>query len=119
MGVEIDFQGIDTSGGHPISWNGYPNQNAGSAVVTRGQWAKWEIVLVANTPGQFDGKADWWLNGVKVGSYSNVGYTRATETGAPNTWHEVNWNPTWGGAGISPPQDQFMWFDHIYLSGKP
>ncbi|HEV8197482.1 MAG TPA: hypothetical protein VGP87_12630 [Gemmatimonadales bacterium] len=125
MAAEIDFQAMGTRINAPgptqqqISWNGYPNQNPGSATVTRGQWVKWEILLTANTPGQYDGTAEWWLNGVKVGSYSKIGYSGPAETGSSNTWREVNWNPTWGGGGSTPPQEQYMWFDHIYLSGKP
>jgi hypothetical protein len=125
MSAEIDFQamGTTTAGStnpqQQISWNGYPNLNAGSAVITRGQWAKWEIVLHANTPGQYDGTADWWLNGVKVGSYSKIGFSSATETGSMNVWKEVDWNPTWGGGGAAISVDQFMWMDHVFISGKP
>jgi hypothetical protein len=126
MAGEIDFQAMgtrDTSASapvqHQISWNGYPTQNSSSAVVPRGVWVKWEIVLHANTPGQYDGTADWWMNGVKVGSYSNIGYSSATETGSMNTWREVNWNPTWGGGGAAITADQFMWMDSFYVSAKP
>jgi hypothetical protein len=122
MGAEIDFQGMGTTGtgtNQAISWNGYPNQNTASSVVTRGQWVKWEIVLVANTPGQFDGTADWWMNGVRVGHYTGIGFSGATETGVKNVWQAVDWNPTWGGAGVTPPANQYMWMDHFYVSGKP
>jgi hypothetical protein len=125
MQAEIDFQAMGTTvtgstiPQQQISWNGYPNQNQSSAVVTRAVWHRWEILLVANSPGLFDGTADWWLDGVKVGSYHAIGYSGAAETGSSNTWRYVNWNGTWGGGGISPPQEQYHWIDHVRVSGKP
>jgi hypothetical protein len=98
---------------------GYTNLNTQSSLVTRGVWHKWEIMLVANTPGQLDGQAYWWMDGIKVGQYTNIGYSGLTETGTSNQWKQVVWNPTWGGGGITPPQDQFMSMDAIYVSAKP
>jgi hypothetical protein len=31
----------------------------------------------------------------------------------------LEWNPTWGGLGGSITATQYMWMDHIYISGKP
>lgn len=122
MGAEIDFQSMgvhdDKTVQRQISWNGTPNMGK-SATITRGQWARWEILLTANTPGLYDGTASWWLNGVLVGQYSAIAYSGPNETGSGNNWINVRWNPTWGGAGISPPADQFMWYDYLRISGKP
>jgi hypothetical protein len=126
MQAEIDFQAMGTRSNSPgapiqqqISWNGYPNQNTGSAVIARGQWAKWEVILQANTPGQFDGEARWWLNGVLVGQYTGIGFSGPTEAGPMNEWRGIAWNPTWGGGGAPVAADQYMWIDHFHLSGKP
>lgn len=115
--AEVDFQGMVTGAGHPVSWNGNPN--VAPATLTRGSWAKWEVLLVENTPGQFDGQATWWLNGTLVGDYRNVGFTLTSETGAFNTWQQLNWNSTYGGSGGTVASDQFLWLDHLYVSGKP
>ena len=108
----------DTSPTRIISWNASPNMNVASSVITRDVWQKWELILGANTPGQYDGEAHWWLNGVKVGQFTNVGYCDATQTGAANTWQVVDWNPTYGGGTTTIPTDQFMYMDHVYISGK-
>ena len=122
LAAEVHFQGLglydNTTLPRSISWNGWPNLNSQSAVVSRGVWHKWELVLVANTPGQYDGEAHWWFDGVKVGQYTAIGYCSATQTGSANTWAIVDWNPTYGGVGFPPPNNQQMWMDRIYISGK-
>jgi len=122
MSAEIDFQGMgmfdNSSHERQVSWNGYANLNRAASILTRGSWAKWEILLKANTPGQYDGEADWWLNGVWVGHYTKIGYSGPSETGRFNSWLKVVWNPTWGGSGRPVLADQYMWKDHIYVSGK-
>jgi hypothetical protein len=30
----------------------------------------------------------------------------------------MRWDPTWGGLGGTVPADQYMYLDHIYISGK-
>lgn len=131
LSAEIDFQNMGTIDAvtlnpatqkpyvqRAISWNGVPNLGGGAAVVPRALWKKIEIALIANTPGQYDGEAHWWVDGVKVGKYTAIGFSGALETGAFNTWKTVSWNPTYGGLGAPVPADQFMWMDSIYLSGK-
>lgn len=120
--AEVHFQGLglydNTGPQKSISWNGTPNLNSAAAVVTRGVWHRWELVLGANTPGQYDGTADWWLDGAKVGQYTAIGYNSAIQTGAANTWQIVDWNPTYGGVNFPPPSNQQMWMDRVYISGK-
>jgi len=33
-------------------------------------------------------------------------------------WEEMEWSPTYGGAGAAVPADQYQWIDHLYISGK-
>jgi len=96
----------------------YPNDRLPANVnpgvtLNRGQWHKWEVLLVANTPGQFNGTARWWIDGVLVGNHTNVAFSDA---GQANTWELVRWNPTWGGAGGSVPANMTMQMDWVRIS---
>lgn len=98
---------------NPVTRNLLPNLSTGKRIV-RGQWAHWELILKSNTNGQPNGTADWWVDGTKVGSYSNINFVPAT---APNVWEKIKLNPTWGGTGGKVPADQQMDVDHTYVSG--
>ncbi|HJP86567.1 MAG TPA: Ig-like domain-containing protein [Gemmatimonadaceae bacterium] len=84
-----------------------------SAVIARGKWVHWEMLLTANSSGTKDGKVEWWINGQKVGSYSGIQFV----SGA-GTWQEMEWSPTYGGFGNPVPVNQTMSIDHIRVSGK-
>jgi len=84
-----------------------------NATFTRGVWHHWELVLVGNTSGSSNGSATWWIDGVKVGAYTNVRFTSGS-----GAWQIFQWSPIWGGTGDQIPADQFMWMDHLYISGK-
>jgi hypothetical protein len=91
--------------------NLYPNLSSG--VISRGDWHRWEIVLTCNTGGAANGIVEWWLDGVKVGSYTDVRLEPSL-----SAWQLIQWSPTWGGTGSSVPADQFESVDHLYISGK-
>lgn len=115
LSAEILLQGI-TAGGNfdgGTNANFSANVNSSAATVARGQWAHYEVVFKDNTAGNKDGAVDWWLDGVKVGSYSGIQYT----SGA-STWELMKLSPTWGGLGGVIGADQFMSLDHLYISGK-
>jgi hypothetical protein len=80
-----------------------------------GRWHRWELLLTSNTGGNSDGQADWWLDGVHVGSYSDLAIVTASQG---HTWQILQWAPTWGGIGGAVPAGQYMRMDHIYISGK-
>ena len=86
------------------------------AQIVRGRWQRWEIAMTSNTNGDANGTLDWWIDGTHVGHYTGIAYVPA---GASRTWDIVKWDPTWGGQGSSIPADQFMYMDHLYMSGKP
>jgi uncharacterized protein YjdB len=118
----LGLQGIataynDGAGSTSTSVNLRPNvQGQTGAQIVRGQWYHWELVLSVNTSGSTNGTADWWINGVQVGHYTGIGYV---SSGQSRTWEDMKWDPTWGGLGGTISADQFMWMDHIYISGKP
>jgi hypothetical protein len=81
----------------------------------RGQWYRWEVLTSAGTPGGANGTIDWWINGVHVGHYTGIPYV---PPGGSPTWEIFKWDPTWGGMGGTVPADQFMYVDHIRISGN-
>ncbi len=90
--------------------------NLGTVEIVRGQWHRWELVLVMNSGSNADGELHWWIDGVKVGEYKNIEYGDATQG---KVWQDPSWRPIWGGQGDTLVQTQYMWMDHYYASGAP
>ncbi len=88
--------------------------NVNDVPIVRGQWHRWEWVLRANDPGQFNGQIQWWIDGIKAGQYTNIGFSGA---GQGNIWQILSWYPIWGGQGDSLAAPQDMYMDHFYASG--
>jgi hypothetical protein len=106
----IAFQGIANMGGAAT----LPPNLVPTMRIVRGKWQRWELVLKTNSAGTPNGSVEWWIDGVRVGSYQNI----QVIPGAGG-WEGVQWNPTWGGVGgPNVPAEQFMWMDHIYVSGR-
>jgi hypothetical protein len=94
--------------------DGWYNQNlAPNAVFTRGKWDLVEIVITGNSAGTADGILDWYLNGVHVGHYSGIQWSSAA-----TLWNLNRIYPVWGGIGDVVRADQYIQWDHIYMSGK-
>jgi hypothetical protein len=94
-------------------------QNVGSGTqIVRGQWHKYEYLLVNNTPGLADGSIDEWQDGVKTFSLPNLSFVPASATGSAATWGSVCWQPIWGGQGGTVVNTFYMELDHVYISGK-
>ena len=89
--------------------------NLAQCRTTRGQWARYEMVLTSNTPGVADGRAELWMNGTKCSDYTGITYAAS---GTDSRWNQVNWSPTYGGAGGTVTTSFFAQVDHIYVSGK-
>jgi hypothetical protein len=96
----------------------YLRQNVNTVTLANdGAWHHWEIQLIANTPGIANGTVRWWLDGTKLGEYTDVQFSGV---GQGNTWQYFYWNPTWGGnSGATVRQDMYMWMDDLYASGAP
>jgi PKD repeat protein len=89
--------------------------NLSTRPIRRGEWHRYEMVFVANTPGLPNGSVEMWLDGVKVMRYAGIMFAAA---GTNARWESVNWNPTWGGIGGAITAPFFAQMDHIYISGK-
>ena len=50
-----------------------------------------------------------WVNGVQTHGYSNVNFQASP-------WTEYQVNPTYGGVGGTPGQDQDFFYDDIHIS---
>lgn len=118
----VGLQGIsapynDGAGQVSTSVNLRPNVAGQTGVqIVRGRWYRWEIVFQVNTGGSANGTADWWIDGVKVGHYRGIPYVSANQS---RFFNVMRWDPTWGGRSGTVPADQFMYMDHVYISGKP
>jgi hypothetical protein len=97
----------------PNSSGWYTQNLVPSAQFTRGQWALMEIVLIGNTAGTADGALDWYMDGVHVAHYSGIQYTSGT-----TAFNWVRIAPIWGGITDTVLADQYLAFDHYYISGK-
>ena len=112
--TEIELQGIKAGGNYDAGTTALFTANLGpTGELVRNQWLHWEAVFVGNSSGTADGTVDWWVNGTKVGHYGGLQFV----SGA-GYWEEMEWSPTYGGAGGVVPADQYQWIDHIYVSGK-
>jgi hypothetical protein len=76
-------------------------------VVTCGVWHRIEWYGNYGT-----GEMKLWLDGALAISSSGVVFP--PDAG----FHEVDFNPTWGGTGGTKTETDYFWFDHAHLS-KP
>jgi hypothetical protein len=112
--TEVELQGITAGGNYDAGTTALFTANLGpSGELVRNQWLHWEAVFIGNSSGTANGSVDWWVNGTKVGHYGGLQFV----SGA-GYWEEMEWSPTYGGAGGVIPADQYQWIDHIYISGK-
>jgi hypothetical protein len=93
------------------------NQNVNtSKVMTVGPWHHWEWEMELNTLGSSNGVFKWWVDGTLITSYSDVVYITSGNTFG---FYNYRWNPTWGGQGGTKTRNDYMYMDHIYISGVP
>ncbi len=87
--------------------------NKSSGLMTLGQWHRIEWQLEYGTPGTPTGIVRWWLDGALVGEYLDVTF--------PTTGNieEFQLSPTWGGAADTKTQQDYFWFDHVFLASAP
>jgi uncharacterized protein YjdB len=104
----IAIQNTVTSGSHLYMPNLVPN-----AQFTRGAWHRMEYIMTGNTSGA-NGRVEWWMDGVKVGDVSGLQFNSGAAT-----WELIQVNPTYGGSESGSLQvEQYIYFDHLYVSGK-
>jgi hypothetical protein len=106
---QVNLQGIP---GPQIARDLRARRTRGTAV-RRGQWVRWELLLRANTPGNRDASAEWWINGELAGRESGFALVGPRH---PGSWERVSWNPTWGGMGGVVRDAMYQDIDEIYVS---
>ncbi len=95
----------------------YPQNQNLTTLITCGVWHQFEMVATLNTIGLANGVLQWWLDGVLIGSYSNVTFRTAA---SPSGFWGRQYDPVWGGAGgAAKTRTDELWLDHLYLSGAP
>ncbi|MEJ7812126.1 MAG: Ig-like domain-containing protein [Gemmatimonadaceae bacterium] len=93
-------------------------QNAGNlysgAQISRGAWHNAEYVFgLSSSPNARDGVVRMWLDGVKYIDRNDYPFS------GNNAVSEVRFATIWGGGGHAPLTiNQYLDFDHIYLSGR-
>lgn len=88
---QIRIQGATVTAAHLTSFN------IGGKPWERGRWYVTEWLFVMNSPGQADGEAYLWQDGVLAAHRTGITYSKA---GLP--WTVVQLNPTYGGTGTVP-----------------
>lgn len=104
--LRVVTQGMPSSGT-------YMTQNVNVIPVVLGQWHRIEVHAKYDSYyGARDGFIRWWVNGILVGSHTGLGF--------PNDagFREFQLSPTWGGLGGTKAQQDYYWYDHVYLSRK-
>jgi len=81
-----------------------PYWSHGVVSVTLGVWHKVELLFDSGA-----GTYTWWLDGVKLGSF-----TQAT----PGPFDQFEFSPTWGGIGDTKRELDYYYFGRTHISGK-
>ena len=97
------------------------NLNLSKTVVV-GQVHHFEQVLTLGTAGAANGTWDWWLDGVHIGSYSNVPFINASYAGSGGNGLSGFWgwqfSPYWGGSGgPNKTRSDVIYLGYTYISG--
>ena len=92
-----------------------PNHSSGT--ISKGVWHDIEYLLIANTPGSYNGVAKVWIDGVLALNVTDMGYFDTGQTGKFTGSHYVN--STYGGGTNAVPATQGWDIDHWGLWGAP
>lgn len=84
---------------------------------TPGAWHRYELYLKLNDIGSSNGVFRLWFDDVLIFDYSDVQFRNAAN---PNGFYGRRLDPVWGGMGGDPKtRNDFLQYDHIYISGIP
>jgi uncharacterized protein YjdB len=100
-------------GGAPDKRRLLPPTLADASVAT-GEWQRWEIYAVKNTPGRADGIVVWWINGTKVLDYRDLALGKRRER---DQFDHFQWQPSWGKYNDKLPVAMSVWVDHVFGAG--
>lgn len=79
-------------------------------------WYVVEVQVILNTPGNPNGVFRMWLNGTLTHEYTDI---RFLPGDTQLYWSNGHFNSTWGGQGGTITSDMFLYWDHVYFSGRP
>lgn len=108
-----------------------PANRSTKRIQAGGVWHHYEIQMVLNDVDVPNGILRVWLdNGDGSGltlthEYTDVMYRTSAAKSADGIdsrsgFYERRWDPIWGGrGGAAKSRDDYLWVDHLYLSGKP
>ena len=106
------------TGPYNLQWLNEPEgawwkPNVASTQIIPGRWYRLEVYMKkASATGASDGILRWWVDGVLQGNHTN-----ARLRGQP--FSEFHLNPVFGGgSGTTKPRDEYIRFDHIFISGR-
>jgi len=111
LGIQViaGFQNLDTAAKYVPDPIGHPTETP--VPVARGVWHRCEIYvrLPATNPG--NGVMRVWVDGVLA----------LDRTDVPMTFESLGWvqarlEPIWGGVDDMKTQEDFIWYDHTYVS---
>lgn len=92
----------------------FPQNVNTSKLMTAGDWHHFEILMELNTLGEADGTVRWWVDGQLIMDYSDVIYIIPGHTGGLQGYH---FGGIWSNVGAVKQRDDFIQFDHVYISG--
>jgi hypothetical protein len=82
-----------------------------------GTWHRYEMLATANTMGVANGTFKFWIDGVQVFDYKDMVWI--TESN-PVMFYGRKIDPIWGGGGgAARSRDDYIWWDHVYVSVLP
>lgn len=105
--------------------------NRSTKLIRAGMWQHYEIQMVLNDVDVPNGILRVWLdNGDGSGltlthEYTDVMYRTSAAKSADGIdsrsgFYSRRWDPIWGGmGGNAKTRTDYLWVDHIYISGKP
>ncbi|MDX1472798.1 MAG: cellulose binding domain-containing protein [Reinekea sp.] len=95
------------------------NTEGTQAVFIPGQWHHVEMHYRLNSPGNFDGLMEGWLDGKYVAHYDDVMFRSGSAEGAESKISKVFFSTFFGGSSgdhWNATKDEFSWFDEFIVS---
>ena len=98
----------------PNNWSAH---NVSSVRIVRNTWQRWEVLLIDPGAGINNCTIKVWIDGVAALNVTNAFFGDASYD---HHFSGIEFTPVWGGSGNAKvPADQYLWADHIYVSGHP
>ena len=116
LGVRIagQFDGLDPINIQPNQTDGLPDPHAGEipVVISRGVWHQYELYIKLPPTSGGNGMLRVWMDGVLAINRTDV----SMSFDANNGWVQFRQDPIWGGVDDTKAHEDFLWYDHTYIS---